>query len=47
MIGTLIIENGPLKGRKIPLRGKKTVLGRGQDCDVQILDRTDEEDSRA
>lgn len=38
MIAALIVENGPIKGRKIPLRGKKTLIGRGHDCDLQVLD---------
>lgn len=38
MTAVLIVEDGPIKGRKIPLRGRKTLIGRGHDCDLQVLD---------
>jgi len=38
MTAMLIVEDGPIKGREIPLRGRRTLIGRGHDCDLQVLD---------
>ncbi|MFC1672386.1 HD domain-containing phosphohydrolase [Planctomycetota bacterium] len=36
----LVIEDGSSKGRSVPLQGKKTLIGRGHDCDLQVLDES-------
>lgn len=38
MVAMLVVEDGPIKGREIPLKGKKLLIGRGHDCDLQVLD---------
>ena len=38
MAAILVVEDGPIKGREIPLKGKKILIGRGHDCDLQVLD---------
>ncbi len=40
MVGTLVIERDHAKGREVPLRSRKVLMGHGHNCDVQILDES-------
>jgi len=40
MKAVLILDEGPAEGRTVPLKGGKALIGRGQDCDFQVLDES-------
>jgi putative nucleotidyltransferase with HDIG domain len=40
MKAVLVFDGGPTEGRTVPLKGGKALIGRGNDCDLQVLDES-------